>query len=938
MVGRTAELRTLGDAITGPDRPNAVLVVGVAGSGKSRLLREALERARPPRVLNVLGYEAESRVPLAGAGGLLRALASTKPHGGVIDALLFGGRRRSARTTTRDPGAFEPIRLFEAAHCAIGALGEVVLVIDDLHWLDEVSIALCHYLVRAAVESQQHLAVLAATRPDGPGEALFDSLPGASLQRMELGPLSADEATTLVNDVDPHVERATAEKWWRQANGNPFWLEALARYGTADERLDRFLTQRLRGTGREAITLLGTLAVAGRPISTAAAGDVLGWAPDSVDVALRALLNRGLVEVDQAGARPAHDLIRLTAVAQLGDELRVRVHRALAKHFQRNARSDVQLLHAALHHRRAAGLPIVPLAASLATSPRRRLLGLEALRTLAAAADASDPLDPDVVGLEAGVARLAFELGEYEQALGRWSAVAERAHDPIVRASAALHASRAAYTLGRTGEARELLDRSRVLAPDNAALAVEQTTHDASICLWLEQRTAEGRELAQRASSMARQLAQKPGKGGVDEAAAAARAAVEAIRVEYDAALQAGDAGALLAIAERREHAARSVGLDESLEATLALGIALRQNGRVREALARFRRAWTDAHRSVLPRISADAGFWLGRTLMLTGDLEEAHAIARETRDIAHRIGDVARGRHRISQLEAGIEMDLGRVLHGLRVLDDEIARSESEHPRIVLHADRAVWMARVHGPPAAETVLAHVNAGEQCVRAARCPRCTGEFLIVAAEALARIGRHDAAREHLDRRDALGFALEDLDRLIHRHVSALVLGDGQARGAALEAALTASTASPYRLTTLWMRLDLGRALAETGDKRAVAELERTGAEAEGLGAHTVRELAVGSLRGLGVRTWRRGSTGAPLTAREEEVAELVAAGATNREVASTLFLSEKTVERHLVNLFRKLEVRNRTELAGHLGRKRPETYRVSPMIRRRPRQ
>lgn len=91
------------------------------------------------------------------------------------------------------------------------------------------------------------------------------------------------------------------------------------------------------------------------------------------------------------------------------------------------------------------------------------------------------------------------------------------------------------------------------------------------------------------------------------------------------------------------------------------------------------------------------------------------------------------------------------------------------------------------------------------------------------------------------------------------------------------------------------------------------------AAAHDSGAITVRELAARTLRSLGVRTWRRSTSGSPLTHREDEVARLVGAGVTNREVAARLFLSPKTVERHLVNIFRKLDVRNRTELAARLG-------------------
>jgi DNA-binding NarL/FixJ family response regulator len=142
--------------------------------------------------------------------------------------------------------------------------------------------------------------------------------------------------------------------------------------------------------------------------------------------------------------------------------------------------------------------------------------------------------------------------------------------------------------------------------------------------------------------------------------------------------------------------------------------------------------------------------------------------------------------------------------------------------------------------------------------------------------------------------------------------------DAAARAAALQAALAAAELSAYGLVALWVRLDLGRELAAAGSDRAVAELERVAAIAPERGAETVLELADQALRALGVRTWRRGATGAPLTERELEVARLVSGGATNREIAATLFLSPKTVERHVSNSLRKLGARNRAELASRL--------------------
>jgi DNA-binding NarL/FixJ family response regulator len=114
-----------------------------------------------------------------------------------------------------------------------------------------------------------------------------------------------------------------------------------------------------------------------------------------------------------------------------------------------------------------------------------------------------------------------------------------------------------------------------------------------------------------------------------------------------------------------------------------------------------------------------------------------------------------------------------------------------------------------------------------------------------------------------------------------------------------------------------LRLLEGRALAAAGDRAAaLAALGEAEAALHGHGALRWRDEAVRELRRLGHRVRREsGDALGALTGREREIADLVAAGRTNREVAEQLVLSPKTIEAHLRNIYAKLGVRSRVELA-----------------------
>ena len=161
----------------------------------------------------------------------------------------------------------------------------------------------------------------------------------------------------------------------------------------------------------------------------------------------------------------------------------------------------------------------------------------------------------------------------------------------------------------------------------------------------------------------------------------------------------------------------------------------------------------------------------------------------------------------------------------------------------------------------------------------------------------------------------------------------MLLADGDAMAAAAEAARSAEAAATIgaQLHAAFSRGLQGRALAAAGEReQAIATLREAEAELDACGSLRVRDELRRELRKLGARAESRGpaaagDTGiASLTKRELEIAELATDRKTNREIAAALFLSDKTVESHMRNIFHKLGVSSRVEVARAVERERRE--------------
>jgi DNA-binding CsgD family transcriptional regulator len=880
----------------------AVLVVGEPGVGKSRLLAEAVKRIPLRRQFQVVGFEPERLVPLAAAASLLRALAGLGGAGRRLGELVFGDPRGTV-------AAVEPVRILEAAHRALEAAGPAVVFADDLQWVDGLSLALCHYLVRAGETSGAPLALIAAGRPS-PNEAslwgsLAQVLPAPRVTRVELGPLAGGEAVELVRSLAPGLGDARAREVASLAGGFPFWVEALARTGGAAADAGRLVTARLWGASADAGAVVAVLAVLGRPVAVTDLARLNGWPAERAEHAVQEVVARGLAVESVAVLRFAHDLVRAAVAAEIPQEHRAGLHGRVGRWLAGTAGQDVRRLREALAHLHAGGLPCLELAGRVVRSPQRTLLGEDGLALLVAIADQADLYDQTVLGLNQEIATVASALGRHDIALDRSLVVADRAPGRSQRARALAQAARSAFALQDSGRSRGYLARARETLPGDALFSLELDIHLAALDLWSDGRRHAGQALARDAAQRARRLVQA-GEG-------ARGLYLEALRVEYESALQQDDLATMLRAAEDRAQAARGFDEEAHLTALLDGAGALRRTGRLEEARQQARRVWEQAHRRVLPRLALESGYRLGTFLIESGRIAEAEDVILSAQELASRIGDEARGRHSIEKLAAELDFYSGDWRAGIgRLL--AYAKGANQHGQVELHRLAALWLALAGGGDVAGEVLAQLETARSAADNAGCARCATALRLSAADALAHAGRRAEAAESLAEWRRMQPRPQPHDSYVQGRVEAL-LRDPVAAGP-LEAAAGEAEDLGYGLDALWTGLDLGAALAGTDREAAKRVLTRVAQAAGDRGAVTVRELAGRRLRALGVRTWRRGPGRGVLTDREQVIARLIAAGASNPEIADRLYLSRKTVERHVSNVLRKAGVRNRAELAA----------------------
>jgi DNA-binding CsgD family transcriptional regulator len=918
FFGRPHELELVRGAVERAgreQRPTVVVVDGEPGVGKSRLIDEASRNVRADRVA-VSAYEPEMSLPFSLGHDLTRALArSSRAAGQILGPML-----------APQPGGPRPdwSSVFEAAHRAAGLSDSLLITVDDFQWSDERSRALIHYLVRGAQTDGDPLALVVGGRRSTVVSGLvapLQRLLGDGLTRVTLGPLDRDSATALAIAVNPALDPRAAAAVADRSGGSPFWCELLAGTRDVDADVERIVADRLSTAGTDAAVLLEAIAVLGRQASIEALIAIQGWPGDRLSAARAELVRAGLGVEEGAEFRIVHDLVRAAVETDLPEERRRDIHARVASWLEGAAGENVTLLLRASEAKNRAGLDHLPLTLRIVRSPMRRLVGLDGLRSIAALIDSVPPDTPRERELQGELASLAAELGQHGLAMERWSRIADRLGESRERARAWLGASEAAQQLERADEARAHLERARGAGSDDPVLLLELQAADASITRWLEHRPQESGIITIAALEGARALA--AATGPTETLEPRFQGAYErALVLACVDSMQANEPEDMLPLVEELTRVAAGAGIEASLQASLRRGSALMLLGRLAEAEEQLAAAWLEARRAFLPGIALDIGSWLTNTSYLRGRLIEVQEVAQECEALAERIGEPSRPATRtwmwrlIATISSG---DHGAALAGLQ----ELCEGERDpHHRIPLHQAIACWHSRLDGAASVNEVHARIAAGRRDVAEARCTRCRLEFTRAATESLARVGdvaeavRWFEEAEHAPQRG-------DLQAWDHLRARAALAAAGRGDRASVQEAVDRADTLGMPVESIWARTSLARANAAEGDTAgAEAILWDAAAIAEELGAVTERAHVDRILRQLGVRTWRREprtrASGdlSVLSDRERVIASLVASGASNPDIASTLFLSRKTVERHVSNILGKLGVKNRAQLAA----------------------
>jgi ATP/maltotriose-dependent transcriptional regulator MalT len=964
FVGRSLQLAELEAALAdaADSRPSLAFIAGDSGVGKTRLLSEFTRRARAAGA-RILGGDCvelgEGELPYAPVVAALRVLS--RAHDPVLDELPEAVRAELAtlmpeinpRPAERPGDVTAQGRLFEALLTLLDRLGQdapVVLAIEDLHWADRATRAFMAFLGRSLC--RERVVVVATYRTDElhrrhPLRPLLAELErDARARRIELPAFTREELTEQLFDIlgaapdDELVERVFA-----RSEGHPLFVEELLAAGldgrgALPPTLRDALMLRIERLPDQAQALLRVIAV-GQQLDDELLEDATGIERAAMHEAMREAVANHIVCVNSEGRYMfRHALLREVVHDDLLPGERgatdLRLARALEARAERDGLS-VYLAAGIAHHYLSAGdQPAALRAAVRAADAAERVHAYGQAAALLERASGLFELVPDseaLVGADrvalltraASNHHLANDAPRQEAVARAALAMLDEREDPRRAASLLERLADAQWHLGRGDDAIATTKHALSLLP------LDEPSHE-------------------RASLLSQQAKSLMLRGKLTQAVVVAR---ESLAMAEEAGVDGGGV--------------RSRALN-------ALGTSLMGLGDLEEGAAILREALdlARADRSVWHINLAYVN--LADSLHLAGRLAEARAVADEgaAEELRENEGWMAVLRAELA-IEAGDWDEAERLLHAVRVRrvgtmlinlnlrraelalgrgDHEAARGLLEEAASLATDVREPQWSGVLGALQAErerregnldaarkAVQRALDSIEMCTDdLARLARVSATGASVEADAAQRacdLGDQEAARAALlaaDMHVVRGEAAAERDGPLEVAWLLATRAERTRAAGASDPAAYAAAADAWAVlerpcATATLRLREAEAHAEVGDREAAAAAAREAREiALRIGAtwlrHEVDGLTARARLDLGdgivARDVDEPETDDPfgLTPRERQVLELVARGATNREIGSELFMAEKTASVHVSRILAKLDVRTRTEAAG----------------------
>ena len=949
LLGRDQEVELLEGVLSNALDGEAcfVLVEGEAGIGKTALLEELARVANERGCLTLEGRASEfdqelpfglftdaldayldsldpqamSRLAMDRLGALAAVFPSLRSLGEAVDY--------PASTTERFRVHYAVRELFER----LAARRPIVLVLDDLHWADGASLELIAYLLRHPPHAEVMFAM--ALRPWQGDPTLIRTIGSiqrsAAVHNVELGPLPLESVKLLVGD--------DFEQLHHLSGGNPFYALQLARTGTkgtgsasledlgVPSEVARAISAELTELSPTARTLAEAAAVVGDPFDIDIAAAASDRSEEEVLEDLDELVAKDLIRVTELPRRFQfrHPIVRsavygactpsvlLSCHRRAGDALAKRgaTAAAVANHVEQSAQYGDTVAVDILRQAGEETAKQAPTSAMRWFTAALRLLPNDAPTT------ARVDLLASLAASQAAVGLFAAARATLEECIVLTSVENGDLTVKMIVACAELE-----QLLGHHGESRARLERAyEDLTDPRSASGVSLLIALSSASLYLSDHHGM-LEWGHRAV----EAADGSGDEAVRAAALAAHTMGAAFAGETALAMETHDCAANLVDSAPDEELTSQLGALSNL-ATAELYLDLHAQGCVHGERA-LMLARTTGQTQLLPILTPI----LGTSLAMAGEMRRSAEVLDDAIEAARLVGNAQ-----------GLSLNLfNRALSAVMAGDLEIALEVgAESVRLARSIDNGVITAfagAIHsqallesGDPEAALELLLESVGGEGI-----PLLAGGWRAHFFELLTRCSLALDRREQAEAAAARVRALADglglgLPGLMADRAGALVT---LARGEPEKAIVLAFSAirhseqigAPVHVAT--SRALAGRALAAAGQRDdAILELERAAAEYEALGALRYRDQVEAQLRQLGRtvhRRTRRGQTegtGVPaLTGRELEVAELVFDRRTNREIAEELFLSTKTVETHLRNIFNKLGVSSRVEVARAMAR------------------